>query len=74
MASIERFGGADSGVPALRDLFGEGSLGLVTIGTAPHRVSPEVLLPEPARVLRPGGGVAVLADSPPVWPHDTASG
>ncbi|GHE94713.1 methyltransferase [Amycolatopsis deserti] len=59
--------GADTDVPALEPLLGPGSLDLVTIGQALHWMDPGPLFAALTRLLRPGGGVAVIANGTPVW-------
>ncbi|UQS23345.1 methyltransferase domain-containing protein [Amycolatopsis thermalba] len=59
--------GADSDVPALEPLLGGGSLDLVTIGQALHWMDPGPLFAALTRLLRSGGGVAVIANGTPVW-------
>jgi len=66
--------GADFDVPALRGLLGDGSTRLVTIGTALHWMTPGTLFPELARLLQPGGGVAIVGNGVPVWTQDTEWG
>ena len=64
--------GADSDVPALEPLLGPRSLDLVTIGQALHWMDPGPLCAALSRLLRPGGGVAVIANGTPVWTQDPA--
>ncbi|WP_431924245.1 class I SAM-dependent methyltransferase [Amycolatopsis tucumanensis] len=63
--------GADSDVPALEPLLGAGGLDLVTIGQALHWMDPGPLFAALSRLLRPGGGVAVIANGTPVWTQRT---
>ncbi|HET6502821.1 MAG TPA: class I SAM-dependent methyltransferase [Amycolatopsis sp.] len=64
--------GADSDVPALESLLGKESVDLVTIGQALHWMDAPALFAALATLLRPGGGVAVIADGTPVWTQETA--
>ncbi|MFD8497524.1 class I SAM-dependent methyltransferase [Amycolatopsis sp. NPDC059657] len=63
--------GADTDVPTLETLLGKESLDLATIGSALHWMEPAPLFAALARLLRPGGGVAVTANGIPMWTHDT---
>ncbi|MDQ0376645.1 class I SAM-dependent methyltransferase [Amycolatopsis thermophila] len=64
--------GADSDVPALEPLLGAASLDLVTIGQALHWMDAAPLFAALSRLLRPGGGVAVIANGTPVWTQDSS--
>lgn len=55
--------GADTDMPALRRLLGEGSVGAVTIGQALHWMNHQDLFQDVAPLLRPGGGIAVIGDA-----------
>ncbi|WP_020666382.1 class I SAM-dependent methyltransferase [Amycolatopsis nigrescens] len=59
--------GADRDVPTLEPLLGRESVDLVTIGTAAHWMDTDVLFRNLVPLLRPGGGIAVIANSIPVW-------
>jgi SAM-dependent methyltransferase len=63
--------GADSDVPALKALLGEGKLGAVTIGQALHWMDHETLFPALHSLIRPGGGIAVVTNGAPMWLHDS---
>ncbi|MBK1783183.1 class I SAM-dependent methyltransferase [Prauserella cavernicola] len=63
---------SDAEVPALAGLLGSRALGAVTIGQALHWMDHERLFPALAPLLRPGGGVAVVANGTPLWLQDTA--
>jgi SAM-dependent methyltransferase len=63
--------GADTDVPALAGLLGTRRLGAVTIGTAVHWMRHEQLFAALAPLLRPGGGVAVIANGAPLWHQDS---
>lgn len=64
--------GADTDVPALGRLFGGRPFGAVTIGQALHWMEHDALFQALFPLLRPGGGVAVLANGTPLWLQDTA--
>jgi trans-aconitate methyltransferase len=64
--------GADSDVPALESLLGRASLDLVTIGQALHWMDAATLFAALTRLLRPGGGIAVIANGAPAWTLDTS--
>jgi SAM-dependent methyltransferase len=63
--------GADTDVPALGTLVGERSLALTVIGQALHWMRHEDLFRDLAPLLRPGGGIAVVANGTPLWLQDT---
>ena len=63
--------GSDEQVPGLESLLGKESLDLVTIGQALHWMEPVPLFAALARLLRPGGGIAVIANGTPVWVQET---
>lgn len=63
--------GADTDVPALAGLLGPRRLGAVTIGTAVHWMRHEELFSALPALLRPGGGVAVIANGAPLWHQDS---
>ncbi|MEN3356465.1 MAG: hypothetical protein V7637_447 [Mycobacteriales bacterium] len=63
---------ADTDMPALRALLGPRSVAAVTIGTALHWMRPDELFPALAPLLRPRGGVAVIANGLPLWSQDAA--
>ncbi|WP_370947722.1 class I SAM-dependent methyltransferase [Amycolatopsis sp. cg5] len=63
--------GADTDVPTLETLLGKESLDLTVIGSALHWMEPAPLFAALARLLRPGGGIAVTANGIPMWTHDT---
>ena len=64
--------GADTDVPALECLLGKERLDLVTIGQALHWMATGPLFAALSRLVRPGAGVAVIANGAPVWTHETA--
>jgi SAM-dependent methyltransferase len=64
--------GADTDVPAIGAVLGEGSLGAVTIGQALHWMVHEQLFPALRPLLRPGGAVVVVTNGVPMWMQDSA--
>jgi ubiquinone/menaquinone biosynthesis C-methylase UbiE len=64
--------GSDADVPTLRHLFGERSIAAVTIGQALHWMGHEQLFRCVGALIRPGGGVAVVANGTPLWLQDCA--
>ena len=63
--------GSDSDLPLLRSLVAEQSVGAVTIGQALHWMDHEALFAAVGPVLRPGGGVMVVANGIPLWLQDS---
>jgi SAM-dependent methyltransferase len=63
--------GADTDVPALRRLLGDGSVAVVTIAQALHWMAHEELFAASAPLVRAGGGVAVVTNGTPLWLQDT---
>lgn len=63
--------GADTDVPALRGLLGGGRLAAAVAGQALHWMDHDELFRVLRPLLRPGGGVAVLANGAPAWLHDS---
>ncbi|WP_219418290.1 class I SAM-dependent methyltransferase [Pseudonocardia nigra] len=62
--------GADSDLGALAPWVGEHVLDAVTIGQAPHWMDPPRLFRALRRLVRPGGGVAVITNGTPQWLQD----
>lgn len=62
--------GDDTDVPALRPLLGDGGLGAAVIGQAVHWMRYEDLFRGLRTMVRPEGGVAVLANGTPLWLQD----
>lgn len=62
---------ADQDVPTLGRLLGRASLTAVTIGNAIHLMRPAILFGDLAPLIRPTGGIAVIANGSPIWLHDT---
>ncbi|SCK05257.1 class I SAM-dependent methyltransferase [Streptomyces sp. WMMB 322] len=63
--------GADADVPALGALLGEHRLAATVIGQALHWMQHEDLFAALLPLIRPGGGVAVLANGTPAWLQDS---
>jgi SAM-dependent methyltransferase len=63
--------GADTDVPALGAVLGTGAVGAAVIGQAVHWMAYEDLFRTLRPMVRPGGGIAVLANGTPVWLQDT---
>lgn len=63
--------GADTDVPALGRLFGERTVGAVTIALAIHWMDRERLFRAIRPLVRPGGGIAVVTNGTPLWRQDT---
>lgn len=63
--------GSDEQVPGLESLLGKESLDLVTIGQALHWMDAADLFTALLPLLRPGGGIAVIANGVPVWLQET---
>ncbi|SDS72006.1 Methyltransferase domain-containing protein [Streptomyces sp. TLI_053] len=59
--------GGDRDVPALRTLLGQDSLAMTVIGNAIHWMRHEELFHALVPLLRPGGGIAVVANGTPLW-------
>ncbi|MFB7381680.1 class I SAM-dependent methyltransferase [Kitasatospora purpeofusca] len=59
--------GGDRDVPALRTLLGRGALATTVIGNAIHWMRHEELFDALVPLLRPGGGIAVVANGTPLW-------
>jgi len=65
--------GGDGDLPALAALLGGSRLGAVTIGMAIHWIRLDALFPAAVPLLRPDGGVAVIANGLPLWRYDTGA-
>lgn len=63
--------GTDADVPALETVLGPESLAAMTTATAVHLMDETQLFSSAARLLRPGGAIAVIANGAPLWLHDT---
>jgi SAM-dependent methyltransferase len=62
--------GADSDVPALSELMGQRSLAMAVIGQALHWMDHGELFRVLSPLIRPGGGIAVVANGTPLWLQD----
>jgi ubiquinone/menaquinone biosynthesis C-methylase UbiE len=67
LANVTWVMGGDSDLPALSALLGEQALTAVTIANAIHLMAHERLFAAALRILRPGGGLAVIANGTPLW-------
>ncbi|MFG3256873.1 class I SAM-dependent methyltransferase [Streptomyces sp. NPDC048172] len=63
--------GSDADVPALGALLGGRRLAAVTVGQALHWMRHEELFRALPPLLRPGGGLAVVANGAPLWLQDS---
>jgi len=63
--------GADTDIPALRDLLGDRSVGAVTVGQALHWMEHADLFRAIVPLVRAGGGIAVVTNGTPLWLQDT---
>jgi trans-aconitate methyltransferase len=64
--------GADTDLPALQHLLGQRPVAAVTIGQALHWMRHEDLFQAAVPLLRPGGGIAVVANGTPLWLQHSA--
>jgi SAM-dependent methyltransferase len=62
--------GADTDMPAVGALLGEGQVGAVTIGQALHWMNHDDLFAALVPLVREGGGVAVVTNGVPLWLQD----
>jgi SAM-dependent methyltransferase len=67
LANVAWVLGGDSDLPALSALLGEHALAEVTVANAIHLMAHERLFAAVLRLLRPGGGLAVIANGTPLW-------
>jgi SAM-dependent methyltransferase len=58
---------ADRDLPALIRAAGEGGWGLLTVANALHWMDADAVFAAAARLLRPGGGIAVITQGRPLW-------
>jgi ubiquinone/menaquinone biosynthesis C-methylase UbiE len=63
--------GSDNDILALGNLVAEGALGAVTVGQALHFMDYDTLFRRARRLLRPEGGIAVIANGTPLWHQDS---
>jgi SAM-dependent methyltransferase len=71
IANVSWMIGADTDLPAIGALLGARSAGALTVGQALHWMNPDELFPAALRLVRPGGGVAVIANGTPLWQQDS---
>lgn len=64
--------GTDSDVPAVGALLPRRALAAVTLGNAIHLMDHQRLFRTTLPLLRPGGGIAVIANGTPLWQQDSA--
>jgi SAM-dependent methyltransferase len=62
---------ADTGIPALGDALGAGSVAALTVGQALHWMDHKTLFRQVMPLLRPGGGIAIVTNGTPLWQQDT---
>lgn len=62
--------GTDTDIPAVGALLG-GQIATLTIAQALHWMDHDTLFRAAAPLLRPGGGIAVIANGTPLWQQDT---
>ena len=63
--------GRDTDLPLLRSLLGEQVVGAVVVGQALHWMDHQALFAAAGLLLRPGGGIAVVANGIPLWLQDS---
>jgi ubiquinone/menaquinone biosynthesis C-methylase UbiE len=67
VANVTWILGSDRDLPALAGLLGEHTLAAVTIANAIHLMAHQQVFAAARRLLRPGGGLAVIANGTPLW-------
>jgi SAM-dependent methyltransferase len=73
-ANIAWLLGSDRELTAIAQLLGQRSLAVITLANSIHLIDHERLFRAARPLLRPGGGIAVLANGMPLWQqHTTAS-
>jgi len=72
-ANIAWMLGSDRDVPAVAALLGNRALAAVTLANSIHFMDHERLFRVARPLLRPGGGIAVLANGMPLWQQPTAA-
>lgn len=73
-AGLENIGwmlGRDTDIGVVGRLFGERSVGAVTVGQALHWMNWEDLFGRIDVLVRAGGGIAIATNGTPLWLHDT---
>jgi ubiquinone/menaquinone biosynthesis C-methylase UbiE len=63
--------GADTDLPAVGRIIGEGCIAAVTVGQALHWMQQDQLFRSAASLVRAGGGVAVVTNGAPLWLQDS---
>lgn len=58
---------ADADLPAVTEVVGEAGFGLLTVANALHWMDAAAVFAAARRLLRPGGGVAVITHGRPLW-------
>jgi hypothetical protein len=64
--------GSDDDLPAVEALLGGRSVAAVVVGNAIHLMDHEQLFTAAWSLIRPGGGIALIANSTPLWQQDRA--
>jgi SAM-dependent methyltransferase len=72
-ANITWLLGSERDVPALTSLLGERALAAITMANSIHLMDHERLFRQATTLLRPGGGIAVLANGTPLWQQGSAA-
>ena len=65
--------GSDAELAAVGALLGDRSVATIVVGNAIHLMDHVSLFNSARSLVRPGGGVALLANGTPLWQQDTAS-
>ena len=63
--------GADTDLPAVGRVIGDGSIGAVTVGQALHWMQQDQLFRSAVSLVRAGGGAAVVTNGAPLWLQDS---
>lgn len=72
-ANIAWLLGSDRDLPMIAGLLGERVLALITMANAIHLMNHEHVFRVARSLLRPGGGIAVLANGTPLWQQPSAA-
>jgi SAM-dependent methyltransferase len=72
-ANITWLLGSAGDLPALTGVLGDRALAVMTLANSIHLMDHERLFREARSLLRPGGGIAVLANGTPLWQQHTAA-
>ncbi|RLK25902.1 methyltransferase family protein [Micromonospora sp. M71_S20] len=62
--------GADTDLPVLGRLLGDGAVGALSVAVAIHFMDREALFRAARPLLRPGGGIVVITNGDPLWWQD----